>query len=83
MVKVTETHAPYTHSLAFLASKLNFDIPEHITTNFAVFMEFHIEARYPEEQKKFYKKCTKPFTLRNLNEIKKVYKWLAQKLKES
>ena len=43
-------------------------------------MEFYFEARYPEEQKKFYKKCTKDFALQNLNEIKKVFEWLKKKL---
>ncbi len=43
-------------------------------------MEFYFEGRYPEEQKTFYKKCTKDFTKENLDEIKKVFKWLKEKL---
>lgn len=41
-------------------------------------MEFYIETRYPEEQKKFYRKCTKNFTRQNLAEIKKVFRWLKE-----
>lgn len=46
-------------------------------------MEFYLEARYPEEQNKFYKKCTKIFTKHNLNEIKKVFKCLKEILQEN
>ena len=43
-------------------------------------MEFHFEARYPDEQKKFYKKCTKVFATKKMKEIKEVYAWLKKKL---
>lgn len=36
-------------------------------------MEFHFEARYPDEQKKFYKKCTKEFATKKMKEIKEVF----------
>lgn len=80
VVKETKEHAPHTHSLPLLASKLTFEIPEEIETKFAAFMEFYFEARYPEDQLKFYRKCTKIFTEKNLNVIKKVYQWLKKKL---
>lgn len=80
VVKNTKGHAPYTHSLPLLASKLTIKIPEEIEKNLARFMEFYFEARYPEEQRKFYKKCTKDFTQQNLNEIKEVFRWLKERL---
>ncbi|OGF68277.1 MAG: hypothetical protein A2Y62_02895 [Candidatus Fischerbacteria bacterium RBG_13_37_8] len=46
----------------------------------AKFMEFHIEARYPDQTKDFYSKCTKNFTAIELKEIMEVYKWLKKKL---
>lgn len=45
-----------------------------------ILMEFHFESRYPEEQRQFYKKCTKEFTEQNLGELKKVFQWLRQRL---
>lgn len=45
-----------------LAEKSGINIPQKILKRLARFMEFHFEARYPKEQKKFYKKCTKEFT---------------------
>lgn len=80
VVKDTREHAPYTPSLPFLASKLTTKIPDEIEKKLVRFMEFYFEARYPEEQKKFYKKCTKDFTEQNFDEIKRVFKWLREKL---
>jgi len=83
VVKETREHAPYTHSLPVLSGKLTAKVPEEIEKKLTHFMEFYFEARYPEEQKKFYKKCTKVFTEKNLNEIKKVYRWLTKRLQEN
>ena len=80
VVKNTKEHAPYTHSLSVLADKLGFEVPLKIRKSLIRFMEFHFEARYPEEQKKFYKKCTKQFTGKKMNEIKEVFIWLKKKL---
>ncbi len=62
VVMTTGRHAPYTHSLTLLASESTIKIPQHTMKKLARFMEFHIEARYPDEQKKFYHRCTKEFT---------------------
>lgn len=80
VVKETRKHAPYTHLLPLLASKLTLKIPEEMERKLVGFMEFYFEARYPEEQKKFHKKCTKDFAEEKLNEIKKVFKWLKERL---
>ena len=42
VVKSTKEHAPFTHSLTFLASKSKMDIPESIVDNLAEYTEFHI-----------------------------------------
>lgn len=80
VVKGTKRHAPHTHSLPILASKLTIKVPEEIKKRLADFMEFYLEARYPEEQKKFYRKCTKEFAGQNFKELKKVFRWLKEKL---
>ncbi len=80
VVKETGEHAPYTHSLPFLATKLSLKIPVEVAAKFPIFMEFYSEGRYPEERVQFYRKCTKEFTLQNLSEIKKVFQWLSEKL---
>jgi HEPN domain-containing protein len=80
VVRQTGAHAPFTHSLILLASKLTFEIPTEIRDNLGLFMEFYSEARYPEEQREFYKKCTPQFTRQSLDKVKEVYHWFRQKL---
>jgi len=75
-VKATGNHAPYTHSLPLLAEKTGLKMPQKTMKALARFMEFHFEARYPNDQKKFYRKCTKAFTARNLQKMNEVFLWL-------
>ena len=79
VVARTGEHAPYTHSLPLLAAKLDFKLPRALLKHLSRFMEFHFEARYPDEQKKFYRKCTKEFTKRNMQHVGKAFQWLIEK----
>jgi len=83
MVKTTKDHAPFTHSLTFLASKTKVEIPESIFDKFAEYTEFHIESRYPDEKMDFYRRCTQEFAGEKFAEIEEVYQWLIQKLQVS
>jgi HEPN domain-containing protein len=76
VVRATENHAPHTHSLPVLAQKTGLKMPPKTLRALARFMEFHLEARYPNDQKKFYRKCTKTFTTRNLQRMNEVFLWL-------
>ncbi len=76
VVRATENHAPQTHSLPLLAGKTGLKIPQKTLKELARFMEFHFEARYPNDQKKFYRKCTKTFTTRKLQKMNEVFLWL-------
>lgn len=80
VVKYTKSHAPFSHSLAYLAEKSGIKIPEPLLIKLREFMEFHFESRYPDTNKEFYNKCTKGYTAAKLKEIKEVYKWLKAKL---
>jgi len=80
VVKNTGEHAPYTHSLVLLAKNLSIDIKDQMLDLLAEYMEFHIEARYPDEKKDFYKKCSEEFTTKKIDEMDKVYKWLKKRL---
>ena len=53
VVKYTEAHAPFSHSLPFLADRSGVEIPEEILIKLREFMEFHFEARYPDVTKAF------------------------------
>lgn len=76
VVKTTHKHAPYTHSLEKLARKSKIDTPKQTQVKLREFMEFHLEARYPDEQKAFYKKCSRSYTKGKLQEIKEIFEWL-------
>jgi HEPN domain-containing protein len=80
VVKETHEHAPISHSLPYLAEKSAISIPGPILVKLREFMEFHFEARYPREQKAFYAKCTRSYTVEKLNEIKEVFQWLRNQL---
>lgn len=80
VVKNTGEHAPFSHSLPFLVEKTGLKVSQKVAKNLARFMEFHFEARYPDEQKKFYKKCTEAFAGRRMEEVKGVYTWLKKRL---
>lgn len=80
VVKRTKSHAPFTHSLPYLAEKSGLKIPEKILIKLREFMEFHFEARYPDANREFYKKCTKTYTFEKLKEIKEVFTWIRSKL---
>jgi len=80
VVKNTKTHAPFSHSLPYLAEKSKAKIPEDILVRLREFMEFHFEARYPNANKSFYKKCTKIYTAKRLKELREVFKWAKAKL---
>jgi len=82
-VKATAEHAPFTHSLTFLASKTGIDIPESILDKLAEYTEFHLESRYPDEKKDFYQKCTEEFAKKKFAEIEEVYQWLIRRLEMS
>jgi HEPN domain-containing protein len=44
VVKHTKGHAPFSHSLPYLAEKSGVKIPERILVKLREFMEFHFEA---------------------------------------
>jgi HEPN domain-containing protein len=75
-----KAHAPFSHSLPYLAEKSGVKIPERILVKLREFMEFHFEARYPDANKAFYKKYTKAYTAKKLKEIKEVFTWVRDRL---
>ena len=81
VVEKTGEHASYTHSLILLANKAQVDLPEKRYEQLAEFMEFHTEARYPDEKKSFYNKCTEQFAQQKFAEAEEFYSWLMKVLR--
>jgi len=81
VVKRTGEHAPFSHSLLILVRKAGLEMPEEMLDRLAEFMEFHTEARYPDEKMEFYKKCTPQFAREKFRDIRKVFAWCQKTLK--
>ena len=79
-VKKTKAHAPFTHSLPYLLEMSGIKMAEPMKIRLSEFMEFHLEARYPDASKVFYKKCTKGYTEARFKDIKEVFKWIKTRL---
>ena len=80
IVKRTKAHAPFSHSLPYLLEKSGRRMPGPMKMRLSEFMEFHLEARYPDASRAFYKKCTKGYTEARFKEIKEVFGWIRSKL---
>lgn len=80
VVKETRVHAPFSHSLPYLLERSGIEMPEPMKIRLSEFMEFHLEARYPDSTREFYGKCTKGYTEARLKEVKEVFKWIKTKL---
>lgn len=81
-VKTNEEHSPITHNLLLLAKESNLELTDLQVEQFAEINTFNIEARYPDEKFRFYKKCTSEFTEKYIEVIKETLNWLGTKLKK-
>ncbi|MCX5838249.1 MAG: HEPN domain-containing protein [Deltaproteobacteria bacterium] len=67
---------PHTHQLAFLAEKAGLELAPEKLELLESITDFNLEARYPDEQFSFYKKCTQEFTEGYLRRIEEAMTWL-------
>lgn len=79
-VKTNEEHSPISHNLLLLAKESDLQLSELQVVQLAEITTFNIEARYPDEKFKFYKKCTLEFTEKYILVIKEILSWLKEKL---
>lgn len=76
LVKQTRDQAPFTHNLAYLAGKLPLNFTKEQIQLLEEMSDFNLEARYPDEQKEFYKRATKAFTENYLKRAGEMRGWL-------
>jgi len=79
-VKSNKEHSPITHNLLLLAKESGLQLSDLQIEQFAEITTFNIEARYPDEKFKFYKKCTFEFTEKYVQVIREILSWLKEKL---
>lgn len=78
----TKKHAPFSHNLVDLAKHTNIEFSNEQKNLLADLTEFNLEARYPEWEKKFYKKATKQYTELYFKQTINFQKWLKKYLKK-
>ncbi len=69
-------HAPPTHNLQRLAREAGLSLDEEKSQTLLLITSFNIEARYPDIKRSFRKKCTKEFTLEQMQVIRETFQWL-------
>lgn len=79
LVKETKDQAPFTHNLTYLAGKLALEFSKEQIRLLEEMNDFNLEARYPDEQRKFYKKANKAFASHYQAEARKLREWLKEK----
>jgi HEPN domain-containing protein len=71
-----DENVPRVHNLARIAKAANLNVTEDILADLIRITAFNLEARYPDYQKQFRKKCSKEFTKKELDRIDEIFKWL-------
>jgi len=81
IVKNKKKHAPYGHNLINLAGMTNVEIDKKELEFLAEINAFNIQARYPDEQLEFYKRCNKKYADKYYSKINTFYKKLCRLVK--
>ena len=71
---------PRTHRLLQLAEKTDLPLSEEQKDDLLLITTFNINARYPDYKYQFYKKCTKEYSMTNIEKIKNLRLWLIEQL---
>lgn len=80
VVQATQNYAPKIHNLLRLAELSKRELSDKEWEILAEADTFNMEARYPDEKLKFYKKCTKTYTDRFYKPIVNLHGKLCQKV---
>lgn len=81
VVKETNTHAPMTHNLLFLAQKAKLTLSTEQLEILSEINSFNMSMRYPDEIEKIKKKSTQEMALKILDQAKALHLWILQNFK--
>jgi len=76
VVKMTGVQAPPIHNLRVLCEQAKLVASDDQTEFLIEIQEYNLRARYPDFKLNFKKRCTKEFTLKQLNRIGEFGEWL-------
>jgi HEPN domain-containing protein len=71
-------HAPPIHNLQRLAKLSGLSIDQNKIEKLILISSFNIEARYPDIKRSFRIKCTKDFTLKQMQIIEEIFQWIKE-----
>jgi hypothetical protein len=72
--------APFLHDLVRLAENGNLMLNEDQMDILDTISTFSIRARYDDYKMEFHKKCSREFTMKWVNNIKEMKRWIKEKL---
>lgn len=75
-VERKQEHAPPIHNLQRLARLAGLNLDESKRDTLILIPSFNIEARYPDINRSFRKRCTEEYTRVQMRSIKETFKWL-------
>ncbi len=79
-VSLQQKHPPFTHDLLRIAQKAGIEVNEDQANWLDEISTFHLNARYDNYKREFFKRADETFTLIWLERIKTLRKWLIEKL---
>lgn len=79
-VKNKKKFPPLIHDLRRILEKADISLTKEQIVIFDTVSRFNINARYDDYKQAFYKLCTKEFTTKWINEIKKIRGWIKNTL---
>jgi HEPN domain-containing protein len=82
VTKRNKAHPAYIHNLVRLAEDAALALSDDQKKAFSDINEFNIEARYPEDERKFYKRATREYTEKYMNTYKELFVWLTTQLQK-
>ena len=79
-IKRTGKEVLFTHNLIKLAMKSNLELDDEKVAILNTMNSFCIEAKYSDEKKEFYYRCTREFATEQIKVIKELRLWLKTEL---
>lgn len=76
IVRETKSNAPFEHNLIKLSKIAKIDFSDNERSLISEINTFNIKGRYDDYKSKFYKKATKMYAEKYINETKRIIIWL-------
>ncbi len=78
-VKIMDQNPPRTHILTFLLSKLNLEVPQHLSAFFERMNHISAPIRYPKDLQDLVKQYRKGETRKILDQSRELIEWIKEK----